>query len=281
MTTIAEALRAAAALGVERLDAQVLLGHHLQRNRAWLMAHDDERLPETSAQAFAADCRRCADAVPLAYLIGEQPFHGLQLAVTPQVLVPRADTVVLVDWALDCLATLPAAPRVLDLGTGSGAIALAVAATWPQARVLATDFSAEALAVAQANAARLGLALDWAQGSWWQAVPALPFDLVLSNPPYIAGDDPHLTALRHEPLLALSPVGDGLGALRDIVAGAPQRLAPGGWLLLEHGWDQAEAVRGLLSEAGFTTVATRADLAGRPRCSGGRWGESAPSSPEL
>lgn len=273
MTTIAQALRRAAALGVERLDAQLLLGHHLQRSRAWLIAHDDNTLPATTAQAFEADCLRCADAVPLAYLLGEQPFLGLPLRVTPQVLVPRADTGVLVAWALEILGRSAApAPRVLDLGTGSGAIALAVASGWRQARVLATDVSDDALAVAQANAQSLGLALDFALGSWWQAVPPDRFDLVLSNPPYIAGDDPHLADLRHEPRLALTPGGDGLGALRDIVAGAPQRLRAGGWLLLEHGRDQAEAVRALLDQAGFTAVETRSDLAGRPRCSGGQAG---------
>jgi release factor glutamine methyltransferase len=160
---------------------------------------------------------------------------------------------------------------VLDLGTGSGAIALAVAHSHPAARVSATDLSPAALAVAQANAQRLHLAVSFSRGGWWQAVPGdACFDLVLSNPPYIAGDDPHLPALRHEPLLALTPGGDGLGALREIIAGAPAHLAPGGWLLLEHGWDQAEAVAALLRAAGFHSVATRFDLEGRPRCTGGR-----------
>lgn len=269
--TVAQALQQAAGLGVERFDAQLLLAHHLQQTRAWLITHAEAELPTALASAFESDCRRCADAVPLAYLIGEQPFHGLTLQVTPQVLVPRADTGVLVDWAIDCLAAAPwPAPRVLDLGTGSGAIALAVAAACPQARVTATDLSPEALAVAQANARRLNLHLQWAEGPWWQAVPEQQFELVLSNPPYIAGDDAHLPALRHEPRLALTPGGDGLSAIRQIVAGAPQHLQPGGWLLIEHGWDQAEAVCDLLQRAGFTEVTTRPDLAGRPRCSGGR-----------
>jgi release factor glutamine methyltransferase len=189
------------------------------------------------------------------------------------VLVPRPDTECLVDWALDLLRTWPPKPppRVLDLGTGSGAIAFAVAHSHPAARVSATDLSPAALAVAQANARRLHLAVDFAAGAWWQAIPGdACFDLVLSNPPYIAGDDPHLPALRHEPLLALTPGGDGLAALCEIIGGAAAHLAPGGWLLLEHGWDQADAVAALLGAAGFEQRATRFDLEGRPRCTGGR-----------
>ncbi|HSW06115.1 peptide chain release factor N(5)-glutamine methyltransferase [Aquabacterium sp.] len=270
--TVADALALARALGLDRLDAQVLLGHHLQQPRSWLVAHDDAPVPADMAEAFEADCLRCADEVPLAYLTGEQAFHGLLLKVTPQVLVPRPDTEALVDWALSCLATanLPA-PEVLDLGTGSGAIALAVADRWPTARVTATDLSPEALAVAQSNAARLGLRLETTAGDWWSAVPNRRYDLAMSNPPYIAGSDPHLPALRHEPTLALTPGGDGLDAIRQIVAGAPQALRPGAWLLIEHGWDQAAAVRALLCVAGLTEVQTRTDLAQRPRCSGGRW----------
>jgi release factor glutamine methyltransferase len=269
--TVADALAWACELGLDRLDAQVLLGHHLQQSRSWLVAHDDALLPTDITEAFEADCHRCADAVPLAYLIGEQAFHGLRLRVTPQVLVPRPDTETLVDWALSCMAAAGTpAPEVLDLGTGSGAIALAVADQWASARVTATDVSAEALAVAQGNAARLGLTLETAAGDWWSAVPHRRFDLVLSNPPYIAGGDPHLPALRHEPQLALTPGGDGLGAIRLIVAGAPQALRPGAWLLIEHGWDQAAPVCALLREAGFAEVQTRTDLAQRPRCSGGR-----------
>ncbi|WP_395698938.1 peptide chain release factor N(5)-glutamine methyltransferase [Aquabacterium sp.] len=269
--TIAGALALAARLGAERGDAQQLLAHRLQRPRSWLLAHDDQALPIDLAPRFEAECRQLADDVPLAYLLGEQPFHGLMLQVSPAVLVPRPDTETLVAWALDCLgqAALPT-PEVLDLGTGSGAIALAVANAWRAARVTATDVSEAALAVARSNGARLGLAIDTAAGSWWQAVPGRQFDLVLSNPPYIAGDDPHLPALRHEPHLALTPGGDGLDAIRAIVAGAPQALRPGGWLLLEHGWDQADAVRALLRGAGFAEVQSRQDLAGRMRCSGGR-----------
>jgi release factor glutamine methyltransferase len=269
---VAEALAQARALGLDRLDAQWLLGHHLQRSRAWLIAHGDAALPAAAAADFARHCRQCADGVPLAYLVGDIEFHGLRLGVTPDVLVPRPDTETLVDWALALLRDSDSEhPRVLDLGTGSGAIALAVAHGHPAARVTATDLSSAALAVAQANARRLGLALAWSTGDWWRALPAeARFDLVLANPPYIAGDDAHLGALRHEPLLALTPGGDGLDALRCIVADAPAHVVPGGWLLLEHGWDQADAVAALLRHAGFDAVATRHDQAQRPRCTGGR-----------
>ena len=271
--TVGQALVRAGAMGLDRLDAQLLLGHQLQRERAWLIAHDDEELEAAAAAAFAQACQRRADGEPLAYLTGERGFHGLRLRVTPDVLVPRPDTETLVDWALDLLRTWPPKPppRVLDLGTGSGAIALAVAHGHPAARLSATDLSPAALVVAQANAQRLGLVVEFAAGTWWQALPGdARFDLVLSNPPYIAGDDPHLPSLRHEPMLALTPGGDGLGALREIIAGAPAHLATGGWLLLEHGWDQADAVAALLRSAGFEQVATRFDLEGRPRCTGGR-----------
>ena len=270
--TVARALGQAQSVGLDRLDAQWLLSHHLQQPRTWLIAHDDAPLPGTVAEAFSADCRRRGDGEPLAYLLGEHGFYGLQLQVSPAVLVPRPDTETLVDWALELLPSLAcAAPRVLDLGTGSGAIALAVAHHHPAAHMTATDLSPAALKVARANADRLGLALDWACGAWWQALPAAAqFDLVLANPPYIAGDDAHLTALRHEPRLALTPGGDGLSALQQIIAGAPAHLAKGGWLLLEHGWDQAAPVAAALRQAGFTPVTCRQDIAGRPRCSGGR-----------
>ncbi len=271
--SIAQALASARAQGLDRLDAQWLLGHVLQRDSTWLIAHDDQPLADAAAQAYASLCQRRASGEPLAYLLGQVGFHGLTLHVTPAVLVPRPDTETLVDWALALLPTLAAPqPQVLDLGTGSGAIALAVAHRHAAAVLTATDLSPAALQVAQANAQRLGLAVHWAQGAWWQAVPAgARFDLVLSNPPYIAGGDPHLQALRHEPTLALTPGGDGLEALRQIAAGAPDHLQAGGWLLVEHGWDQAAAVAALLAAAGLTAIAHRCDLAGHTRCTGGRW----------
>lgn len=268
---VAAALAQARALGLDRLDAQLLLGRALQRPRAWLIAHDDAPLAAEQQQRFAADCRRRADGEPLAYLLGEREFHGLMLQVSPAVLVPRPDTETLVDWGLELLATADAeVPAVADLGTGSGAIALAVKHVHPAARVCAVELSPQALQVARANGERLQLDVQWLAGMWWQPLGGRRFDLVLSNPPYVAGDDPHLAALRHEPLQALSPGGDGLSDLRAIVADAPAHLADGGWLLLEHGHDQAEAVRDMLRGRGFEDVTTRQDLAGRPRCTGGR-----------
>jgi release factor glutamine methyltransferase len=174
----------------------------------------------------------------------------------------------LVDWAIELLGSA-ANPRVVDLGTGSGAIALAVKHACPAAQVLATDISAAALRVARANAERLGLELEWLESAWWSAFDDRRFELVLCNPPYIAGGDPHLAALQHEPALALTPGGDGLDALRQIISGARAHLAPNGWMLLEHGFDQADAVQALLREHGFTGVTTRRDLGAQPRCTGG------------
>jgi release factor glutamine methyltransferase len=272
--TVAEALAAARALGVERLDAQWLLAHHLGRPRSWLLAHDTDTLPAEVARAFRADLQRRADGVPLAYLTGRREFHGLELHVTPDVLDPRPDTETLVDWALELLAgelVVVETPQVVDLGTGSGAIALAVKHGCPRASVRALDVSAAALAVARTNGQRLGLAVDWLASDWWSALPPPAVHLALSNPPYIAADDPHLPALRHEPIEALTPGGDGLAALAAVMAGAPGRVLPGGWLLLEHGHDQGEVVRRRLAGAGFEAVATRRDLAGHERCTGGRW----------
>lgn len=271
--TVSAALAAARAAGVDRLDAQLLLALHLRRPRAWLIAHDDAPLPAAAARAYGHDLARRAAGVPLAYLTGEREFHGLALRVTPAVLDPRPDTETLVDWALTLLATdfaaLPA-PQVVDLGTGSGAIALAVKHACPRAVVRATDASADALAVARANARRLGLDVAFAQGDWWQAVQAPPVQLALSNPPYIAPGDRHLAALVHEPAQALVSGADGLDAIRALVAGAFAHLAPGGWLLLEHGHDQATAVRDLLAGHGYEALGQRHDLAGHIRCSGGR-----------
>lgn len=266
---VADALVRARALGVDRLDAQLLLARQLRQPRSWLIAHDDHLLSQADEQALLPQLQQRAAGVPLAYLLGEREFHGLMLQVSPAVLVPRPETEHLVDWALACLAGR-AAPRVIDLGTGSGAIAVAVAHACRDAQVVATDVDPAALAVARANAQRHGLAIDFRHSDWWSAVDPGPFDLVLSNPPYIAGDDPHLPALAHEPRHALTPEGDGLAALRAIINGAITRLKPGGWLLLEHGHDQGQAVRELLTQAGLVDVSTRPDLAGLDRCSGGR-----------
>jgi release factor glutamine methyltransferase len=271
MTTVADALGAARAAGVERLDAQLLLAHVLGRPRVWLLAHDDAALDAPQARAWRDLLARRAGGEPLAYLVGSQGFHGLTLRVDPRVLVPRPETELLVDWALERLDSVTAHhPRVADLGTGSGAIALAVKAACPRAELLATDVSDDALAVARGNADALGLPIATCRSAWWAALDGALFDLVLSNPPYIAGGDSHLPALRHEPTLALTPGGDGLDALRAIVAGTRAHLRPGGWLLLEHGFDQADPVQALLRAHGFEAIETRRDLAGQPRCTGGR-----------
>jgi len=273
VTTLASALRQLQARGLPRLEAQMLLLHALGQpahDRAWLLAHDADALPPDAADRAQALAERRLAGEPVAYLTGEKRFHGLCLRVDARVLDPRDDTETLADWALDHLPH-DAPARVLDLGTGSGAIALAIARQRPLARVSATDASADALAVARANAVHLGLLVDWRPGDWWTPVAGERFDLVVSNPPYIAEGDPHLAALAHEPRQALVSGADGLTDLRRIIAGASAHLAPGGWLLLEHGWDQAAAVRDLLTGAEFTQVQTRRDLGQVERCSGGRW----------
>ena len=265
---IREALAQAQRMGLARIDAQMLLLHALGRDtgdRAWLLAHDGDALPPQAAAAFGDACARRAAGEPVAYLTGRKAFYGLTLHVDARVLDPRPDTETLVDWALELAG--PAA-RMADLGTGSGAIALALQHQRPHARVLAVDASADALAVARTNAERLGLPVRFAQGDWLDGI-AGPFDLIVSNPPYIPAADPHLAALTHEPLSALASGSDGLQDIRALIAQAPARLAPGGWLLLEHGHDQAEAVQALLRAAGFAQVQSRRDLAGIARCTGG------------
>lgn len=269
---IAHALQTAQTLGLARLDAQLLLLHALGRPldaRAWLIAHDGDVLPAQAEHDYLDLCRRRAAGEPAAYLTGVKEFHGLALAVDARVLVPRPDTEALVQWSLDVLAGQDR-PAVLDLGTGSGAIALAIRQARPDAQVSAVDASADALAVARANGQRLGLPVQWLHGDWFAPVRGR-FALIASNPPYIAEGDPHLTALAHEPASALTSGRDGLDDIRRLVQQAPAHLAPGGWLLLEHGYDQAEAVRALLAARGFRAVQSRNDLAGIARCSGGLW----------
>lgn len=272
--TLAQLLHEARARGVDRFDAQALASHVLQQPRAWLIAHADSPLAPGTAEQLRTLLRRRADGEPVAYLTGWRGFHGLELRVSPAVLDPRPDTETLVDWALELLAGEMvdiATPQVADLGTGSGAIALAVAKGCPRAVLRAVDSSPEALAVASANGQRLVLPVQWLPGSWWQPLGAPPLHLALSNPPYLGADDPHLPALRHEPRSALVPAaGDALADLRHIVAGAAPHLAPGGWLLLEHGFEQADAVAALLAAAGFEAIGHRRDLAGHRRCTGGR-----------
>ena len=271
--SVGQALLEARTAGVERLDAQLMLAKVLGRPRSWLFANDDAPLNAGDLAAYRQALKRLAGGEPLAYLFGEKEFHGLTLQVNSSVLVPRPDTETLVDWGVELLATKLAAvtaPRVLDLGTGSGAIALAVKHAVPRTEVSALDASDEALAVAKSNAGRLGLEVEFVASHWWHSLGPRQFDLALSNPPYIADTDPHLEALAHEPRLALVSGPDGLDAICAILADAAVHLTPGGWLLLEHGHDQADAVHALLAAAGFSDIESRRDLASIRRCSGGR-----------
>ncbi len=277
--TCGQALQTAATLGLDRLDAQLLLLYTLERpggDRAWLLAHDDDALGEAAAQTFQQFCLRRAAGEPLAYITGHKEFFGLDLNVDARVLVPRPDTETLVQWALDIAQQWPSTEKisVLDLGTGSGAIALALAKTWQNmgrpADVLAVDASVDALAVARSNALRLGQPVTFLESSWLEKVSG-HFHVIVSNPPYIADADAHLPALRHEPLAALASGSDGLDDIRSIIKQATAHLQAGGWLLLEHGYDQAARVCELLATGGFTQVQSRDDLAGIARCSGGQW----------
>jgi release factor glutamine methyltransferase len=253
-----------AASGLPVLEARALLAHRLRVSRERLVAHPELAVGRADAEAFVDLARRRVAGEPLAYLLGEREFYGRTFTVSPDVLVPRPETELLVELALERMRPLDA-PRVLDLGTGSGCIALTLALECPAARVTATDASPAALEVARGNAHRLGAAVALHLGDWYDAVPAGPgFDVIVANPPYVAPDDPHLDALRFEPLRALTDGRDGLGCLRTIVAGAAACLAPGGWLLVEHGYDQAPAV-GALFAAGGLTARTLADGAGHPR----------------
>jgi len=267
------AARLQAALGLDRrearLEAQILMARALDVERAWLVAHDRDVLSEPRANAIEALARRRAGGEPVAYILGEREFHGRLFKVSPDVLIPRPDTELLAEAAL---ARLPAdrPARVLDLGTGSGCVAVTLALERPRAEVLAVDVSASALAVARENARRLGAAnVAGLLSDWYAAVGVKNFDMIVSNPPYIAETDAHLAQgdLRFEPRHALSSGADGLDAIRLIVAGARQHLAPGGWLLLEHGRDQDGQVASLLAEQGFERVETLPDLAGLARVS--------------
>jgi release factor glutamine methyltransferase len=267
--TLAQSLARAQAQGLERIDAQLLhlfaLGRAPQE-RAWLIAHDNDPLDEATLARLEPLLQRRLVGEPLAYITGFKEFFGLPLQVDARVLDPRPDTETLVEWALDLIpADVPC--DVIDLGTGSGAIALALQQQRPQARVRAVDASVDALAVAEANARRLNLTVRFVHSHWLREVTGT-FDLIVSNPPYIRTDDPHLAALTHEPLQALASGEDGLDDIRAIVDQAPARLKSGGWLLLEHGHDQAEAVHALFQQAGWKNVQSRQDLAGIERCTG-------------
>jgi release factor glutamine methyltransferase len=271
--TVAQAASWAQTLGLPRLDAQVLLLHALGRaphDRAWLLAHSNDALDAAVQATFENNTQRRLNTEPVAYITGQKEFFGLTLQVDKRVLDPRADTETLVEWAMSCLADTPS-PAVVDLGTGSGAIALALKHARPDAAVSAVDASADALAVASANGERLGLPVTFHHGSWLSPLNGHAFDAIISNPPYVASNDEHLAALKHEPLSALASGADGLDDIRTIVREATQHLKPNGWLLLEHGYDQAHAVQTLLGNQGFMNVQSRPDLAGILRCSGGQW----------
>jgi release factor glutamine methyltransferase len=254
-----------------RREAQVLLGYVLGVSRAWLSAHGEERTDPSAAAVFRDLVRRRKTGEPVAYLIGRREFYGIDFQVTPDVLIPRADTETLVDAALEKL--IPGASHdVLDLGTGSGCVAIAIARERPAARVTAVEVSTAALSIARDNAAAVGVQVQFVRGRWFETLAQNRFDLIVSNPPYVATGDPHLRQgdLRFEPATALTAGADGLNDIRAIVAGAAGHLKAGGWLLFEHGYDQAAICRDLLRDAGFGELVSRADLAGRQRVAGGR-----------
>lgn len=256
----------------ERVDAELLLLHVLDKPRSWLIAHADDVLDPPLVEAYEALLARRQAGEPVAYIVGRRGFWSLDLEVTPATLIPRPETELLVELALTRLPRGQA--RVADLGTGSGAIALALAHERPHAHVVATDASAAALAVASRNAARLGIGnVTFMRGDWLAPLGDRRFDMIVSNPPYIEANDPHLVRgdLRFEPIDALASGCDGLDDIRRIVEGARAHLAPHGWLLFEHGWNQGPVVQALLREMGYVDVFTAQDLERRDRVSGGHW----------
>lgn len=256
---------------IDAVDARILVCHGLALTRVQLITQSDRTLGEEEAARLSALFRRRIAGEPIAYITGEREFFGLALYTTPDVLIPRPETELLVELALE---RLPENGRVLDLGTGTGAIAIAIAHSRPDAAVCAVDVSAAALEVARRNAQRHGCMVRFMQSNWYAALQdEVPYDLIVSNPPYIVARDPHLSQgdLRFEPVDALTDHADGLSALRTIVQHAPSHLTEGGWLMMEHGYDQAQAVRGLLAGRGFEAVQSWQDLAGIERVSGGRY----------
>jgi release factor glutamine methyltransferase len=284
MTTIAEGLSAAARQlsahsDSPRLDAELLLGKILGLARSGLIANEDRPLVDVEQRAYTGLIARRLQGQPVAYLTGDREFWSLPFKVTPAVLVPRPETELLVERALELMSTLESvstfesiplmSPRsVLDLGTGSGAIALAIASERPNWQVIGVDVSPQALDVARQNARALNISrVEWRLASWFEAVHGQRFELIVSNPPYVAAADPALAKLSAEPALALSPGATGLEALTAIIAQAPEFLQPGGWLVLEHGHDQGAAVTGLLQARGFSAVRTYPDFSGNSRVS--------------
>jgi len=254
---------------LDPVDQRILICHALGISRTALITQTERVLNAEEAARVAALLQRRHDGEPVAYIVGQREFFGLDFETTPAVLIPRPDTELLVELAL---VRLPPRGKVLDMGTGSGAIAVAIAHSRPDASVTALDVSQEALDVASRNAQRNNANVRFLHSDWYSAVEGEQFDLIVSNPPYIADGDRHLSEgdLRFEPSGALTDFADGLSALRTIIAGAPAKLAPGSWLLMEHGYDQSAAVRALLLSSGYTDVQSWQDLAGIERVSGGR-----------
>jgi release factor glutamine methyltransferase len=257
------------------VDAMALMCHSLKKNRAFVLAHHDDPMDQHDLMRFELMVSSRKLGMPVAYLTGKREFYSRDFTVTPDVLIPRPETEALVDQALarlsEASATKPA--WILDLGTGSGAIAITLDLQ-ARAHVTAADRSEAALSVARGNAARLGASVDFIQSNWYAALAGKKFDLIVSNPPYVAADDPHLSQgdLRFEPQMALADAShDGLSSIRAIIEGAPGHLNPGGWLLFEHGYDQAEACRELLLQRGFEGLVSVPDLAGIARVAGGIW----------
>jgi len=257
--TVQEALRIGGA------DARLLLSEATGFSQASLLAFPEKLIPADAEARFRDFMERRGKGEPAAYILGHKEFYSLDLVVTPAVLIPRPETELLVDLTL---ARKPAS--VLDLGTGSGAIALALKKHLPGTRVVATDASAPALEVAKRNAARLNLDVEWRHGRWFEPVAGERFEAIVANPPYVSVGDPHLAGLQYEPMLAITSGADGLDGMRAVVKEAPKHLLPGGWLLVEHGMGQQAAVRALLEAAGLETASGWPDLAGIPRVAGGK-----------
>jgi release factor glutamine methyltransferase len=260
--TVAEALRAS---GIDAREARLLLASVTGFSEASVLAHPEDALPESEKNLFLTMAARRAAGEPVAYILGRKEFYGIELAVNPAVLVPRPETELLVELALQKDFS-----SVVDLGTGSGAIAIALKRNKPSVRVVAVEASAAALVVAKRNAARYNLEIDFRHGRWFEPLAGEQFDLIVSNPPYVAVGDPHLRDLGYEPQSALLAGADGLDAIREIVGQAPSHLADRGMLLLEHGAGQDHAVRDLLVASGLEEARTWPDLAGIPRVSGAR-----------
>ena len=256
---------------IDRFEAEILLADILEVERAWLFAHGEDTVAERALTRFTDHAEARQNGEPLAYVLGYRDFRSLRLGVNRHVLIPRRETEHLVEWAIECIDA--GAKRVLDLGTGSGAIALACKSERPEANLTAIDCSAEALACAKANARALEVQVEWLESHWFEQLGVTQWDLVVSNPPYISVSDVHLKQgdLPAEPDGALIGGQSGLESIEHIVEHTPDYLVPGGWLLLEHGFDQADAVTACMQARGFLHISSRRDWSGKPRMTGGQW----------